>query len=147
MLLAMFRLLGTPTVHMWPGVELLPHYSPLFPKWPTQKLIKEARALEGSAGADLLKVRLLLFFLPLLPFLLSVLTPRRLHVPTCMHSGCSRTIQQPASRPRRLSSTPTLAKRERGRGRERERERETDCRRTVLFYYDLCRIGDGSTSR
>ena len=118
MLLAMFRLLGTPTVHMWPGVELLPHYSPLFPKWPTQKLIKEARALEGSAGADLLKVRLLLFFLPLfllssfllprflcslfllplflLPFLLSVLTPSS---SACAHVHAQRMLTyDPAAR-------------------------------------------------
>ena len=33
-----FRILGTPSDHEWPGVSRLPHYSPVFPNWPALRL-------------------------------------------------------------------------------------------------------------
>lgn len=37
-LFRIFKVLGTPTNAVWPGVEDMPNYQSLFPQWPTQKL-------------------------------------------------------------------------------------------------------------
>ena len=37
-LFKIFRILGTPSDHEWPGISRLPHYSPVFPNWPALRL-------------------------------------------------------------------------------------------------------------
>jgi len=53
-LFKMFRLLGTPTEEIWPGVTNLPDWNSAFPRWPKLKLSKAAPNLEDS-GIDLLE--------------------------------------------------------------------------------------------
>lgn len=51
MLYRIFRLLGTPTEAVWPGISKLPDYNPEFPSWPRQKLTKSCGPLEPKAVA------------------------------------------------------------------------------------------------
>lgn len=48
-----FRTLGTPTDHLWPGVSSLPDYQSSFPNWHPQKLSKHVTDLD-PVGIDLL---------------------------------------------------------------------------------------------
>ncbi|KAJ1821996.1 Cyclin-dependent kinase catalytic subunit [Coemansia sp. RSA 2675] len=49
-----FRILGTPTVEVWPDVTSLPDYKPSFPKWQAKSLTSLLPSLEPN-GIDLLK--------------------------------------------------------------------------------------------
>ncbi|EKM76310.1 hypothetical protein AGABI1DRAFT_63359 [Agaricus bisporus var. burnettii JB137-S8] len=49
-----FRLLGTPTEAVWPGVASLPNYKPTFPQW-SRKDVGEAVPQLDPCGLDLLK--------------------------------------------------------------------------------------------
>lgn len=49
-----FRLLGTPTEQIWPGVTSLPEYKGVFPKWAPGSLDKHVPRMEES-GIDMLK--------------------------------------------------------------------------------------------
>lgn len=53
MLFRIFRLLGTPTEKIWPGVSALPDFKASFPKWPTQDLTAKCPQLDAN-GIDLL---------------------------------------------------------------------------------------------
>jgi serine/threonine protein kinase len=53
MLFRIFRLLGTPTERLWPGVSQLPDFKGSFPKWPTQDLAPKCPNLDAD-GIDLL---------------------------------------------------------------------------------------------
>jgi serine/threonine protein kinase len=48
-----FRLLGTPNEHTWPGVTQLPDFTPVFPQWKAQPLSSHCSALD-ACGLDLL---------------------------------------------------------------------------------------------
>lgn len=48
-------MLGTPTEHIWPGVESLRDYKKTFPKWGSQNLADMVPGLEPQ-GVDLLAV-------------------------------------------------------------------------------------------
>lgn len=52
-LLQIFRILGTPTSEMWPGVVRLPDYRPSFPSWKANVLAKAVEDMDKS-GLDLL---------------------------------------------------------------------------------------------
>lgn len=52
-LLQIFRILGTPTSEMWPGVVRLPDYQPSFPSWKANVLAKAVEDMDKS-GLDLL---------------------------------------------------------------------------------------------
>lgn len=52
-LFKIFRVLGTPTEAIWPGVSQLPDYKPSFPQWPAVSLSKAVPYLD-SDGIDLL---------------------------------------------------------------------------------------------
>ena len=54
-LFRIFRLLGTPNEHTWPGVSQLPDYKPIFPNWVGENLAEKVPGLE-PAGLDLLAV-------------------------------------------------------------------------------------------
>ncbi|KAJ0400772.1 hypothetical protein P43SY_008709 [Pythium insidiosum] len=58
-LFRIFRVLGTPDDHSWPGVSSLPDYKTSFPKWRPQPLSKVVPALD-PVGLDLLS-RLLVY--------------------------------------------------------------------------------------
>jgi len=49
-----FRILGTPSEEIWPGVSLLPDYKPTFPQWSRQDLSRIVPALD-EVGLDMLK--------------------------------------------------------------------------------------------
>ncbi|KAJ2493873.1 Cyclin-dependent kinase catalytic subunit [Coemansia sp. RSA 2050] len=49
-----FRILGTPTVEVWPDVASLPDYKPSFPKWQAKSLTSLLPSLEAN-GIDLLR--------------------------------------------------------------------------------------------
>ncbi|KAK0238958.1 kinase-like domain-containing protein [Armillaria borealis] len=49
-----FRILGTPTEDMWPGVSALPDYKPTFPRWSVQDVSRVVPDLD-PAGIDMLK--------------------------------------------------------------------------------------------
>jgi len=49
-----FRLLGTPSEEVWPGVSSLPDYKPTFPQW-SRKDVGEAVPQLDPYGLDLLK--------------------------------------------------------------------------------------------
>eukprot|EP00941_MAST-03F_sp_MAST-3F-sp1_P002254 g2254.t1 len=53
MLFRIFRLLGTPSEKMWPGVSLLPDFKKSFPQWPTQNMARKCPNLNDD-GIDLL---------------------------------------------------------------------------------------------
>ena len=44
-----FRMLGTPNEHTWPGVSALPNYSPVFPQLRAQPLASHCTALDTTA--------------------------------------------------------------------------------------------------
>jgi serine/threonine protein kinase len=52
-LFQMFKTLGTPNEESWPGVNLLPNYQPVFPRWPAKNLAQVVPHI-GDAGVDLL---------------------------------------------------------------------------------------------
>ena len=54
--LSVFRVLGTPTEEIWPGLSSLPDYKPSFPHWSPQDLRDHVPTLNAE-GIDLLKVR------------------------------------------------------------------------------------------
>lgn len=56
-LLRIFRTLSTPSNKIWPGVEELPEYKSLFPKWRENILSSKCPNLDDF-GIDLLKVLL-----------------------------------------------------------------------------------------
>jgi serine/threonine protein kinase len=49
----MFRLLGTPNEHVWPGVTQLPDFTPVFPQWKAQPLSTHCSTMD-PLGLDLL---------------------------------------------------------------------------------------------
>lgn len=51
------RLLGTPTEEQWPGVDAMPDYQPIFPKWRPTDLVEHLPQIP-LAGVDLIAVRL-----------------------------------------------------------------------------------------
>ena len=53
-LFKIFRILGTPTEEMWPGVSRLPDFVGLFPQWPPGSLKRAVPTLNGQ-GFDLLQ--------------------------------------------------------------------------------------------
>lgn len=55
-----YRVLGTPSEEIWPGIRQLPDYKPTFPQWSAQDLSRHVPVLD-EAGLDLLKVRSLSF--------------------------------------------------------------------------------------
>lgn len=60
-----FRLLGTPTPERWASFPKLPHFSPLFPRWPERCWAEDApraQAALGTEGIDL--VQSLIIFEP-----------------------------------------------------------------------------------
>ena len=56
-LLTLFRILGTPTNAIWPGVQELPDFKPNFPQWAGKPLIQVVPKL-GAQGCDVLEVRM-----------------------------------------------------------------------------------------
>ncbi|KAJ1898902.1 Cyclin-dependent kinase catalytic subunit [Kickxella alabastrina] len=54
-----FRILGTPTDKVWPGVSMLPDYKPSFPKWQAKDLAELLPGLDAD-GINLLK-RMLIY--------------------------------------------------------------------------------------
>ena len=54
-----FRVTGTPNEEVWPGVGILPDYSPRFPTWQAQSLQRVVPGL-GAQGLDLLSRMLVL---------------------------------------------------------------------------------------
>ncbi|RHY23473.1 hypothetical protein DYB32_009184 [Aphanomyces invadans] len=56
-LFRIFRVLGTPDDHMWPGVSSLPDFKTSFPKWQPQPWHDVVPSLD-ACGVDLLMVRL-----------------------------------------------------------------------------------------
>ena len=54
-LFKIFRVLGTPTESVWPGIQELPDYKPTFPKWKAQPLANIVNRLDKD-GLDLLQV-------------------------------------------------------------------------------------------
>lgn len=58
MLYKIFRLLGTPTEAVWPGISKLPDYNPEFPTWPRQKLTKMSGPMDPKA-IDLLSAMMI----------------------------------------------------------------------------------------
>ncbi|KAL6501994.1 Cell division control protein 2 A [Orobanche gracilis] len=52
-LFKIFRIMGTPTEHTWPGVTSLPDFKTSFPKWPPKELATLVPTL-NSDGLDLL---------------------------------------------------------------------------------------------
>jgi len=53
-LIKIFKIMGTPTLDMWPGMEQLPDYKDSFPVYPGVQLKKMVRRLDTS-GLDLLQ--------------------------------------------------------------------------------------------
>ena len=51
-----FRLLGTPSEEVWPGVSDLPNFKPTFPKWKPKDLSKEVPDMDELAVDLLLKM-------------------------------------------------------------------------------------------
>ena len=53
-MLAVFRALGTPAPHLWPGADALPHFHAAFPRWPPHPasalLCAEAAGCPGLAS-------------------------------------------------------------------------------------------------
>ena len=56
-----FRILGTPTDSIWPGVSSLPDYKPVFPKWEPPASIHSVLAHELSPGGHELLAALLTY--------------------------------------------------------------------------------------
>jgi serine/threonine protein kinase len=54
-LFRIFRVLGTPKEESWPGVSLLPDYSPYFPQWPAVKSFSRLLSDFPESGVDLVK--------------------------------------------------------------------------------------------
>ena len=50
-----FRVLGTPSNSVWPGVEELPDFKPNFPQW-TGKPLTQVVSKLGNCGCELLQV-------------------------------------------------------------------------------------------
>ena len=50
-----YRILGTPTNVIWPGVEEMPDFKPNFPQWAGKPLTQVVPKL-GELGCDALKV-------------------------------------------------------------------------------------------
>ncbi len=48
-MLAVFCALGTPTPHLWPGADALPHFQPAFPQWPPRRA-SELLCTEAAGG-------------------------------------------------------------------------------------------------
>jgi cyclin-dependent kinase 2 len=59
-LFRIFRLLGTPSESVWPGVERLPDFSPRFPHWPVRKPDCRTFPRLSAPGIDLIQ-RLLVY--------------------------------------------------------------------------------------
>ena len=55
MLLQIYKVLGTPTEEIWPGVSKLPFYNKEFPKWPQRSIKQKVLSLDPD-GEDLLNV-------------------------------------------------------------------------------------------
>ncbi|CAN0890964.1 Cell division control protein 2 homolog [Linum grandiflorum] len=58
-LFQIFRIMGTPNEHIWPGVTSLPDFKSTFPKWPSKDLATAVETLD-STGIDLLQKMLCL---------------------------------------------------------------------------------------
>uniref|UniRef100_A0A1A9ZKZ6 Protein kinase domain-containing protein n=1 Tax=Glossina pallidipes TaxID=7398 RepID=A0A1A9ZKZ6_GLOPL len=57
-LFKMFRILGTPTEEIWPGITSLPDYKTTFPCWSSNQLANQLENL-SSAGLDLIQKMLI----------------------------------------------------------------------------------------
>eukprot|EP00484_Ammonia_sp_Unknown_P009471 CAMPEP_0197075000 /NCGR_PEP_ID=MMETSP1384-20130603/211387_1 /TAXON_ID=29189 /ORGANISM="Ammonia sp." /LENGTH=438 /DNA_ID=CAMNT_0042513843 /DNA_START=141 /DNA_END=1457 /DNA_ORIENTATION=- len=58
-LFQIYRLLGTPNSAIWPGIEQLPEYKPVGPKWKKKELYKELNGKIDQEGIDLLEKMLI----------------------------------------------------------------------------------------
>ena len=75
-MLAVFRALGTPAPHLWPGADTLPHFNAALPRWPPQPASALLRTeAAGCPGLASLVDRLLVLH-----------PPRRIHAAAALAS-------------------------------------------------------------